>query len=168
MPANSALLSRLLISERPSLIRLARRIVGSLTAAEDVTQSLWFKIQRVEDDPPILNPKAYLYRLTSNLATDRLRADRRHAVLFENGELPDAMAPVASAEKALIDEENLRIVLTALEELSPQCREIFRLRKFEELTVDDIATRMGLSRSMVFKHLRTALLHCDTRLSSYN
>ncbi|MFT4091500.1 MAG: RNA polymerase sigma factor [Asticcacaulis sp.] len=163
--SNSVLLSRLLISERPSLIRLARRIVGNLTAAEDVTQSLWFKIQRVEDDPPILNPKAYLYRLASNLATDRLRADRRHAALFENGELPDAEAPVATAERALIDEERLQIVLAALDDLSPQCREIFRLRKFEDMAVDDIASRMGLSRSMVFKHLRSALLHCEARLS---
>jgi RNA polymerase sigma-70 factor (ECF subfamily) len=35
----------MLIAERVSLLRLAQRIVGSASAAEDVAQSLWFRIQ---------------------------------------------------------------------------------------------------------------------------
>lgn len=165
MPSNTASLTRLLIEERPSLLRLVSRIAGSLPGAEDVTQALWFKIQKVEDEPPILNPRAYLYRLASNLAVDQVRAEKRRAALFAEGQ-SETEAPLVSAEKALIDRENLRILGQAIEELSPQCREIFRLSKLEGLPLEVIAKRMGLSRSMVCKHLRTALLHCDARLNA--
>lgn len=77
MPTNAAALTRLLLRERPSLLRLAQRIVGTAPAAEDVTQSLWLRIQRVEDDPPIANKRAYLYRLATNLAVDHARSDQR-------------------------------------------------------------------------------------------
>ena len=83
MPTNAVALSRLLLAERPSLLLLAQRIVGSLPAAEDVTQSLWFRVQRIEDDPPILNKRAYLFRLASNLATDRRRAEARYGELID-------------------------------------------------------------------------------------
>jgi len=85
MTTNALALTRLLIRERPSLLRLARRIVGSAPAAEDVTQTLWLRVQRIEDDPPILHKRAYLYRLATNLATDQLRARRRYDALFEGG-----------------------------------------------------------------------------------
>jgi len=38
MPTNAPALTRLLVRERPSLLRLAQRIVGSAPAAEDVEQ----------------------------------------------------------------------------------------------------------------------------------
>jgi DNA-directed RNA polymerase specialized sigma24 family protein len=67
---------------------------GDDPAAEDVTQSLWLRVQRVEDDPPIANKRAYLYRLAANLATDQLRATRRHDALFEASDAPaDASSP---------------------------------------------------------------------------
>lgn len=58
----------------PLASALAQRIVGSAPAAEDVTQSLWFRVQRVGDDPPIFDKRAFLYRLATNLATDHVRA----------------------------------------------------------------------------------------------
>jgi RNA polymerase sigma factor (sigma-70 family) len=165
MPSNAVALTRLLVAERPSLMRLAQRIVGSTPAAEDVTQSLWFRVQRIEDDPPILNKRAFLYRLTVNLATDQARTDRRHGALFEAGELPgDVPDDRPSAEKSLLDRENLDAMLAALDELPPRVRQIFMLRKFDEMPVNEIAERLGLSRSAIAKMMQRALLHCDARL----
>jgi len=165
MPSNAVALSRLIVAERPLLVRLAQRIVGNAPAAEDVTQSLWFKVQRVEDEPPIVNKRAFLYRLTTNLATDHVRADRRHGALFEAGELPVEVSDAApSADKALLDREELATLMAALDELPPRTREIFMLRKFDELPVSEIAERFDLSRSSIAKLLQGALLHCDARL----
>jgi len=165
MPTNTLALTRLLLAERPSLLRLAQRIVGSAPAAEDVTQSLWFRVQRIEDDPPIVNKRAFLYRLTANLATDLARADRRHGALFETGDLPENIADDRpSAERDLLDREQLDVMLAALDELPPRVRQIFMLRKFEEMPVSEIAERLGLSRSSIAKMMQSALLHCDARL----
>lgn len=165
MPSNSVALSRLLVRERPSLLRLAQRIVGSAPAAEDVTQSLWFRVQRIEDDPPILNKRAYLYRLALNLATDQARSNQRFSALFDTGELPESIADdQPSAERAMLDRENLDVMMAALNELPPRVREIFMLRKFEDMPVSEIVERFGLSRSSISKMMQTALLHCDARL----
>lgn len=165
MPSNAVALSRLLIAERPLLLRLAQRIVGNAPAAEDVAQGLWLKVQRIEDDPPIINKRAFLYRLATNLAADRLRADRRHSALFEGGELPDdAPDERPSAERMLVGREQLETLMAALDELPPRTREIFMLRKFDEMPVSEIAERFGLSRSSIAKMMQSALLHCDARL----
>ncbi|MCG2840134.1 RNA polymerase sigma factor [Sandaracinobacter sp. RS1-74] len=165
MSTNAIALSRLLLAERPLLLRLAQRIVGSMPAAEDVTQSLWFRVLRIEDDPPIVNKRAYLYRLATNLATDQARFDRRHAALFESGELPEIVPDgQPSAERSMLDRENLETVLAALDELPPRVREIFIMRKFDGMPVHEIAERLGLSRSSIAKMLQRALLHCDARL----
>ncbi|RVT90933.1 RNA polymerase sigma factor [Sphingomonas crocodyli] len=165
MPTNAAALTRLLLVERLSLQRLAQRIAGSLSVAEDVTQSLWFRIQRIEDDPPIINKRAFLFRLATNLATDHVRAARRHSALFESGMLPTEVADDRpSVERSLIGRERLEKVLAALDELPPRVRQVFVMRKFDELPVAEIADRLGLSRSAIAKMLQRALLHCDARL----
>lgn len=166
MPTNAHILTRLLVAERSSLLRLARRIVGNTVTAEDVTQRLWFRIQRIEDDPPIINKRAFLYRLATNLATDQVRADRRHDSLFEAGDVPETVPDNhPTAERELIDREKLDAIMTALDELPPRMRQIFMMRKFDELPVNDIAERLGLSRSSIAKMLQSVLLHCDARLN---
>jgi RNA polymerase sigma-70 factor (ECF subfamily) len=165
MPTNAVALSRLLLSEGPSLLRLARRIVGNVPAAEDVTQSLWLRVQRIEDDPPIIHKRAFLYRLATNLAADRLRAERRYDALFESGE-PTRNVPYdsPSAERRLLDREQLDLLMASVEELSPRCREVFILRKLEDMPVHEICERLGITRSMVARHMDNALRHLFTRM----
>jgi len=165
MPTNAVALSRLLLSERPSLLRLARRIVGNVPAAEDVTQSLWLRVQRIEDDPPIIHKRAFLYRLATNLAADRLRAERRYDTLFESGE-PGRDTPhdAPSAERQLLDREQLDRLMASIEDLTPRCREVFILRKLEDMPVQEICERLDISRSMVARHMDNALRTLFTRM----
>ncbi|HEX7783914.1 MAG TPA: RNA polymerase sigma factor [Sphingobium sp.] len=164
MPTNSVALTRLLLRERPSLIRLAQRIVGDGLAAEDVAQSLWFRVQRIEDNPPIINKRAFLYRLAANLATDHARADRRHSALFDLGELPEDVADdQPSAEKQLMEQERLQRFEEALEELPLRCRQVFTLRRIDGLPADEVARRLGITLNAVAKHVRTAVRHCYER-----
>ncbi|MCC2603164.1 RNA polymerase sigma factor [Sphingopyxis yananensis] len=165
MLRNSASLSRLLIKERQSLIRFAQRIVGSATAAEDVTQNLWLRIQRVEDYPPIINKRAYLFRLVSHLSIDHLRALQRHDKLFQSGEVhPELGDGQPDAERQLLDKEQLVRLGEAVEQLPLRCRQVFQLIKVDELTISATATRLGISQDMVRKHIRHALKHCHQYL----
>lgn len=165
MPTNAVALTRLLMRERPSLLRLAQRIVGNAPAAEDVTQSLWLRVQRIEDDPPILHKRAFLYRLAANLATDRARAERRYDSLFDTGEpARDVPHDAPSAERRLLDREQLDRLMRAVDDLSPRCREVFILRKMENMPVHEICHRLGITRSMVARHMDNALRHLFTRM----
>ncbi|MFT4090494.1 MAG: RNA polymerase sigma factor [Asticcacaulis sp.] len=161
MAANSALLSRLLISERSSLLRLAQRILGNFSAAEDVIQSAWFKIQRVEDYPPIHNPRAYLYRLASNLALDHMRAARRRAVDTEIEDILWYEDDTPSPENQTFSRLEYERVMAAEALLPEPTREMFRLNRFEGVTQREIAKRFGVSPTIVERHIRRALLALD-------
>ena len=61
---------------RNLLFAIAYRLLGSAADAEDVIQDAWFKWSSA-DRAQVLDPKAYLARIVSNLAMDRLRSTRR-------------------------------------------------------------------------------------------
>ena len=165
MPTNSFALSRLLIAERPSLLRLARRIVGNTPAAEDVTQTVWLRIQRVADEPAIADKRGFLYRLVLNLAADQRRAAVRQARLFETGAVPqDVASQEPTAEAVILGRDQMARMVAAIEELPPRCREVFVMRKIDGLSPSEISRRLGITPNMVAKHVRIALQHCLARL----
>ncbi|AEG51529.1 RNA polymerase, sigma-24 subunit, ECF subfamily [Sphingobium chlorophenolicum L-1] len=165
MSTNAIALTRLLLRERSSLLRVAERILRDRPAAEDVTQSLWLRIQRVEDHPRIVNKRAYLYRLATNLAADHRRAARRHETLIvecDTAEQVPCTAP--SAERRMLDREQVARLMKAVDELPPRCREVFVLRKLENMSVHEICAKLGISRSMVARHMDNALRRCFDRM----
>jgi RNA polymerase sigma factor (sigma-70 family) len=162
---NAAALTRLLLYERAPLLRAVARIVGSVSVAEDVTQGLWLRIQRVHDDPPIANKRAYLYRLARNLAVDHVRSSLRdEAVLAPDAEAQHVASAEPSAEARLIDQERLHRIAATIEQLPPRCREVFTAIRLDELSVAETATKLGISEDMVRKHIRHALRLCHQAL----
>ena len=61
---------------RKLLFASAYRLLGSAADAEDVVQDAWFKWSGA-DRGQVSDPKAYLARIVSNVAMDRLRSTRR-------------------------------------------------------------------------------------------
>lgn len=158
MPSNALVLSRLLITERSTLMRLLVRILGSELVAEDVAQNLYLRVQRVEDEPPIINKRSFLFRLASNLAIDHIRAEQTrariqaeaHALLWDELATPDA-AQIAIAKV------ELQRVLKAAASLPEPTRTIFRLHRFDGMRQSEIAALRGVSVTTVEKHVRRAL-----------
>lgn len=157
MPTNAIALTRLLLAERPSLLRLAQRIVGNAPAAEDVAQSLWFKVQRIEDDPPILNKRAYLFRLATNVAVDHAQDEsrRRDAHAEAMVLLSDGVEGI-SGERVALTRDGVARVQAVIAALPPRTREIFLLSRMEGMAQRAIASHLGVSRPTVEKHLRRA------------
>lgn len=158
MPTNMLALSRLLVTERKSLLRRVGRLVGG-DRAEDVLQKLWLKIQLVRDDPPIDNPGAYLHRLAMNAATDELRAAARQHTetqaeiekllwIEDDSPQPDRIA---------LDRDLLRRIGERVEALPEPTRTIFTLNRFEGVAQREIAARFGVSTTIVERHIRRAL-----------
>jgi len=158
MPTNAIALTRLFLTERPSLMRLVQRIVGSAETAEDVTQNLWLQVQRVNDDLPIANQRAYLYRLTANLATDHVRADSSRTTIQAKAQtyLWDELDR-PSPEQEVIARDELARVLRAAEELPEPTKGIFRLHRFKGMAQAEVAAHYGVSTTTVEKHIRRAM-----------
>lgn len=158
MPTNATALTRLLLTERLSLFRLAQRIVGTGPAAEDVTQSLWLRVQRIGDDPPILNKRAYLYRLATNLAVDHASSEARRTQIHEEAQaLLWGTDHALAADRVVIASETLQRIEVAIEGLPEQTRRIFELHRYEGLTQRVLAEQLGISTTAVEKHMRRAM-----------
>ncbi|HAV71906.1 RNA polymerase [Stenotrophomonas maltophilia] len=156
MSSNATTLTELLIRERPALLRLVQRILGSDGGAEDVIQSIWFKARGVDSGQAISNPRAYLYRLAANLATDHGRERTRRTRLLAEHYLwgPDE---VLSTEEQAMAQDELQRVLAAAEHLPEPTRTIFRLHRLQGMTQAEVARRQGVSVTTVENHVRSAL-----------
>ena len=156
MTTNASALTEMLIRERPALLRLVQRILGNDGGAEDVIQAIWFKARGVDSGQAIDNPRAYLYRLATNLATDHGRERTRRARLLAEHYLwgPDE---VLSTEEQAMAQDELQRVLAAAAHLPEPTRTIFRLNRLQGMTQADVAKRLKVSVTTVENHVRAAL-----------
>ncbi|GAL99137.1 RNA polymerase sigma-24 factor [Acetobacter tropicalis NRIC 0312] len=153
-----AFLTDIIVDERPVLLRLMYRIIRNKEAAEDAVQSLFEKILRIEQPGLITNPKAYLYRLASNLAIDHARRigrqddvqDSIHDLLWLEDDKPSAEQHTA-AKKQLENVENI------IETMPEPMKTFFYLNRFQGLTQTEIASRHGKSVSIVNRYIHQAL-----------
>ncbi|MFN7150970.1 MAG: RNA polymerase sigma factor SigJ [Microthrixaceae bacterium] len=123
-------------AERPRLVGLVYRMTGSVADAEDVVQEAWFRWQRT-DTSTIERPAAWLTTVTSRLALDRLRAQRRRREEYVGPWLPEpvrtdvdlsADGPVRDPQLALERTESLELgFLIVLDLLGEVERAVFVL-----------------------------------------
>jgi RNA polymerase sigma-70 factor (sigma-E family) len=125
------------------LIRLALIMVGDRPTAEDVVQDAFLGLHRrwshLSDQE-----KALTYVRSAVLNNCRSVLRRRRLPLRGHHE-----PPAWSAEAAALVGEERREVLTALQRLPSRQRESLVLRYFCELSEEEIATTMGVSRGTV-------------------
>lgn len=160
-------LTALFNDHAPDLRRfLASRVACQATAA-DLTQETFLRLAQLPDLQTIGNFRTYLFRIAANLAIDHHRTRIRwsmHAVEQE-GDLLEHLDRSSTPEVAVAAKEELAVALHALQELSPLCRRIFVLNRFEGLTHRQIADRLGVCVSTVEKNMARALNHCRRRLN---
>lgn len=145
---------------------LASRVACEATAA-DLTQETFLRLAQLPDLAVIENVRTYLFCIAANLATDHLRTlvRRRGPVCEQEDDLSERPDSASTPEAALLAKEELATVLGALQELSPLCRRIFVLNRFEGMRHRDIARRLDICVSTVEKNLARALNHCRRRLN---
>ncbi|MDC7784863.1 RNA polymerase sigma factor [Rhodoplanes sp. TEM] len=163
--ASTSPLLAAVVAHYDELTAYVQRKVGCPAAAADIMQETCLRLV-LSAGAAVDNPRAYLYRVAGNLATDHLRSGRVRDRTLVVGPVPDTVADSrADAERVLLARQRLAVIARAVEELPPRCRQVFVMRRFDDLDQGEIATRLGISRNMVEKHLRHALAHCARRLA---
>ena len=130
-------------------------------------QETYLRLQRIEQPHLIEDLRTYMFRVAANLATDHLRAQgRRSDLIDQDTDFLSIEDPRSTPERILLAKEELKIVEEAFQGLSPLCRRIMVLNRFEGLKHRAIAARLGISRSTVEKNIAKALNHFRRRLKN--
>lgn len=120
----------------PRILRFSARMLGDLSEAEDITQEAMLRLWRMAPDwtPGEAQPATWVFRVASNLCTDRLR--RRRPTLEATAELVDTSA---SADAQMMARSRARALENALQQLPERQRKAVILRHLEEMSNPEIA-----------------------------
>ncbi|RZS71062.1 RNA polymerase sigma factor [Pseudobacter ginsenosidimutans] len=133
------------------------KVLKSQAEAEEIVQNTFLKLwlNRLQL-PEIENPGAWLFRIASNLALNALRdkATYRHYTAAAGNSSPEG-EPDALNE---ISTKELKSIIAEAVELMPTARqEVFRLSRYEGLSRQEIAQKLGIAESTVKNQLTSSL-----------
>ncbi|MCK2217871.1 RNA polymerase sigma-70 factor [Actinomadura sp. ATCC 31491] len=148
---------------RALLLGVAYRILGTVADAEDVVQEAWLRWSGV-DEATVADPKAYLIRVTSRLAIDRLRWAKSRREAYVGPWLPEPLSTEPDvAERAELADTVELALLVVLETLSPLERAVFVLREAFDLPFAEIGEIVGRSEAAARQLARRARDHVRDR-----
>jgi RNA polymerase sigma-70 factor (ECF subfamily) len=126
-------------AERPRLLAIASRILGSPAGAEDAVQEAWLRLSSAAEPPQ--NLAAWLTTVVTRLCLDQVRA-RRHVELSE-----DLVATSDPEADAMLADRVDAAMLVVLHTLSPLERVAFVLHDLFAVPFDEVAATLGRSEA---------------------
>ncbi len=129
----------------PRVLGYATRVLGDRAEGEDVAQEAMLRLWRVAPNWRQGEAKVmtWLYRVATNLCTDRLR-QRQRRKLTALDDAPDMADTEPTAEATLIEADRMKALNTALSALPDRQREAVVLRHIEGFTNSEIAAVMDI------------------------
>jgi RNA polymerase sigma-70 factor (ECF subfamily) len=138
-------------------------MLGSASDAEDVVQETWLRWADV-DHAVVRDPRAYLVRVVTRQALNRLRTVARRREDYIGEWLPEPLltSPDVGADLELAESVSMAM-LTVLETLGPAERAVFVLREVFDIPYDEIAEAVGKSPAAVRQIAHRARDHVAAR-----
>ncbi|MDA7415003.1 RNA polymerase sigma factor [Xenophilus arseniciresistens] len=144
--------------------RLSRRL-GSEELAGDALQDTWLRLQRLEDQAPVLNPQAFLLRMAVNIAVDQQRSHSRAVPVSEAEALLEVVDPAPGPEAIAQSRSEAQALARVVERLPRRRREILMMVRWEGLPQKEVAQKLGVSLRTVEHELRRAHDFCAAHMT---
>jgi RNA polymerase sigma-70 factor (TIGR02957 family) len=154
------------VAHRSLLFTIAYELLGSAADAEDVVQETWLRWDGIGESgrAEVVHPRAYLVRIVSRQALNRLRILARRKEDYVGEWLPEPLLTAPDVAEDVELAENVSIaMLTVLETLTPTERAVFVLREVFDLPFDEIAAATGKSGPAVRQIAHRARNHVAAR-----
>jgi RNA polymerase sigma-70 factor (ECF subfamily) len=159
---------RVFDGHRSLLVSVAYRILGSVSDAEDAVQETYLRWSKV-DPSQVSNSRAFLVRVTTRLAIDRLRRAKARRESYVGPWLPEPILTGRDvAEDVALAESVSLAMLVVLETLSPLERAVFVLREAFGMPYAEIADVLGRKDDAVRQLGRRARDHVQQRRSRFD
>ncbi|WP_444921642.1 RNA polymerase sigma factor [Microbulbifer sp. CnH-101-G] len=145
------------------LPRLRRYFSSRVNSADvdDLVQEVFAQLHwhLNQSDIEIENPRGYIFAVAKNLLVSHSRYQKSrcrtfHESLSQDLDIPDVITP----ERTVIGIQDCRCVLKAILGLPPRAGTAFKFHRFEGMTYQDIAERMGISKESVKELIQRALI----------
>lgn len=151
------------VAQRPLLFTVAYEMLGSASDADDVLQETWLRWVGV-DPGHIRDERAYLIRITTRQALNRLRSAKRRREAYVGSWLPEPLltAPDVATDVELAESVSIGLMVV-LETLTPAERAVFVLREAFGLDYDEIAAAVQKSLPAVHQIAHRARRHVEAR-----
>ena len=151
LAARKQLIEQLFRRNYSEMIRLARVLLGNDGEAEDVVQDIFLRMADSDVEP---KSDAYLLTAVRNACWNRIRQMQLHERVKNLLPIEDEtdLQPVDRQWEQLED-----ISAFADEQLEEPHRSIFHLRFDEDLTIAEIARRLGLNPNTTYKYLAQSI-----------
>jgi RNA polymerase sigma-70 factor (ECF subfamily) len=164
--SHETLMERLYCEHNQSLIRFLMTRVDSEQEAQDVAHEAYVRMLQLDTRGAVSYLSAYLFKTAANIAIDRIRraqtGERVHKSV--SSALGDAAFP--APEHEIASRQELELIAHSLEELPPKCRQAFYLHRIHDMSLDDIARELRVTKRMVHHYLLRAIVHCRSRLDA--
>ncbi|WP_348786426.1 RNA polymerase sigma-70 factor [Leifsonia sp. NPDC080035] len=151
------------VAHRNLLFTVAYEMLGQAADAEDVLQETWLRWVRV-DRSQVRDERAYLVRIATRLALNRLRDVKRRRESYIGPWLPEPLltAPDVADDVELADSVSIALMVV-LETLGPTERAVFVLREVFGFGFDEIAAAVDKTPAAVRQIAHRAREHVEAR-----
>ncbi|MFF8599928.1 RNA polymerase sigma-70 factor [Streptomyces sp. NPDC015232] len=151
------------VAHRNLLFTVAYEMLGSAADAEDVLQETWLRWIKV-DPERVSDERAYLVRITTRQALNRLRTVKRRREAYVGQWLPEPLvtAPDVAEDVELAESMSMAMMLV-LESLTPTERAVFVLREVFDVEYDEIAEAVDKTPEAVRQIAHRARRHVGAR-----
>ena len=151
------------VAHRSLLFTVAYEMLGSAADAEDVVQESWLRWAGA-DRSQVRDPRAYLVRVVTRQALNRLRTLSRRREDYVGEWLPEPLltSPDVAEDVELAESVSIAM-LTVLETLGPAERAVFVLREVFEMPYGEVAEAIGKPAATVRQIARRAREHVAAR-----
>ena len=143
---------RLFREHNDALLRFILAKIGSEQEAREIAQEAYVHLLQLDQLAAVSSLRAFLFKTAANLAIDRLRQRGRRSHMIVMTDV-DLAAFELTPERQLSGEQAMAIVGAAVVQLPAKCRQAFLLHRVYELTIEEIAQRMGIGDCMVRRYI---------------
>jgi len=143
---------------------LRRRPVADVEV-EDLMQETFLRLAHRADLAEVHQLEPYLFQTARSVINDHLRRQSARITLDGSDEeawqsVPDELSP----ERCAIGSESLQTMASVLAKLPERARHAFILNRFEGMSYQTIARRLGVSVSSIEKDIMLVLAHLTASL----
>ncbi|NVM67290.1 RNA polymerase sigma-70 factor (ECF subfamily) [Mucilaginibacter sp. SG538B] len=137
-----------------NLYRYVYSICYNKEEAEEIVQELFVKLwENRASLEQVISFKAYAFRAAKNLLLNHIRKARTESSAIDQLQQAPTAYTENLAEGKLFYSEHYRMAQHAIELLPDKRKQIFRMRLTDELSLDEIAEKLSISKSVVKKQL---------------